>query len=199
MQITINGWRWRDEASWQENQHPRATTGKIAGQFTSGGQGNADPSTNGSKSSGSLASLAEKFGEETHLNAGPVQVTGYRVGSTANAPRGVFFAGAPEDAEKYAVLHEGQSVQKYTVSAKNAAVAKNHARLFAALFPGKSFQDAIYSADKKSSINGFRKVEAKMAARLRALGHDAIIYTAPPAPAKTEIAIIEPKTARATS
>lgn len=153
----------------------------------------------GSGEGGGLAGLAE--GKSGAI--GPISVTVHRAGEMRDASkRGTFFAGTKEDAAQYSSIHGGAAPKEYQVEAKSAYVTESHMSLHRELFSGKTFQDAVWQADKRSgfkdSIAATRTVEAKMARELVRRGHDALIYTKPPAPAKTELAVLSTKTARIT-
>jgi hypothetical protein len=131
---------------------------------------------------------------------GPVVLNVFRAGEI-NDPlkRGTFFAGDRAGAEAYSTIHNGAPVKEYLVEANNVYQTKSHASLYRELFGG-SIHDGIYKAggskDVKTSTEAWRKVETKMASELKKRGYDGLIYTAPLAPAKTEFAVINPKTAR---
>jgi len=135
---------------------------------------------------------------------GALTVTVYRVGDPVDVyGRGVFYAGEREGADAYASIHSGKTTQAYDVTAQNVYVTTGPHSLYKELFPGKTFNDAVWQADKKSgfksSVVASRAIEAKMAAKLKSMGHDALVYTNPPAPAKTELAVLNPKTAKVVS
>jgi hypothetical protein len=139
--------------------------------------------------------------EGVHVQGGAVTLTAYRTGGLKDSfGRGIFFGSTAAEIQPYADIHEGATVEKYTVEAENAIVAPNVMVLYAQQNPGKTFQDAVWKADKasgfKSSVNAARKVEASVARTAKAAGHDAIIYTRPPAPAKAEITVIDRSTAK---
>lgn len=131
----------------------------------------------------------------TSTDVGPIEVTAYRVGPTADRGRGTFFADSLESIEDYKSLHDGHEPKKYTVKAEKPIVTESQFTLWKALGNKDTLQDAVWRADKASgfasSIAAFEKMEAKMAKQAAKLGHDAIVYTKPPAPAKVEIAVIK--------
>jgi hypothetical protein len=134
-----------------------------------------------------------------HLNFGPVTLVAYRTGSVTDAGRGIFFGNDEVGVQPYSDLHENAPINQYTITAENAAVAPSVMALYPALFKGKTFSDAVWEEDKKSgfksSVWAARRVEARVAKKVRSLGHDAIVYTKPPAPATYEVAVIDQKRA----
>jgi hypothetical protein len=139
---------------------------------------------------------------------GEIHTVAYRVGPVADQNdkplmegRGLFFADTVGGAEAYASLHEGYEVTKYAIHAKNAYVTESQHSLYKELnTSGKSYNDAVYDEDRKlmkttngrgNSVVAARIVEEKMFRKLRAKGHDAVILTSPPLPAKHELAIIK--------
>lgn len=131
---------------------------------------------------------------------GPVTLNVFRAGEV-NDPfkRGTFFAGDRAGAEAYSVIHNGAPAKEYVVDAKNVYQAKSHGALYHELFD-ESIHDGIWKAERskdvKTSGDAWKKVEAKMAKELKKRGYDGLIYTEPLAPAKTEFAVIDPKSAR---
>lgn len=180
---------WKSDDVEKFNPYHKPGGSPEGGQFASGDGG--DPGVSGSKS---LSDLVSYLKGGTYTDVGPVEVEVWRAGEPRESGRGIFYADSREDAAEYSSIHGGAAPKKYTVSAKNPIVTTSHMTLHQHLFAGKTFQDAVWAEDKKSgfksSIEASRRVEAKMAARAKKLGHDAIIYTSPPAPAKYEIAIL---------
>lgn len=129
---------------------------------------------------------------------GPLDVCVWRSGTLVDGSRGIFFSGDQDGAQAYSDLHNMQPVQ-YRIQAQNVYVTRNHFTLCKALL-GKSFQDEVMRVDLatggKSSILAARKVEAKMAKALLKLKYDALVYTNPPAPAKTELAVLNIKSVK---
>lgn len=150
----------------------------------------------------SIASRAKRLvdipSDTQHL--GPQVFNVFRSGAIGDPfKRGTFFAGDRAGAEAYSSLHSGAPAKEYLVEASNVYATRSHASLYRELFDG-SIQDGIYKAERskdvKTSTEAWRKVEAKMAAELKKRGYDGLIYTAPLAPAATELAVINPKTAK---
>lgn len=131
---------------------------------------------------------------------GPLTLNVFRAGEV-NDPfkRGTFFAGDRAGAEAYSVIHNGAPAKEYVVDAKNVYQAENHGALYRELFD-ESIHDGIWKAERskdvKTSGDAWKKVEAKMAKELKKRGYDGLIYTKPLAPAKTELAVIDSKSAR---
>jgi hypothetical protein len=153
----------------------------------------------------SIASRAKRIEDlqQDTQQLGPVALNVFRSGEI-NDPfkRGTFFAGDRAGADAYSVFHNNAPAKEYLVDASNVYQTKSHASLYRELFDG-SIQDAIYKAERskdvKTSTEAWRKVEAKMAAELKKRGYDGLIYTSPLAPARTEFAVINPKTAKVIS
>lgn len=147
---------------------------------------------------GSLATLVQgvDVSDGKLHTLGPVQVLAYRTGPLTDVKgRGVFFGDTQDSVGPYRSLHGEAPVIAYKINAQNALMITNQFALHKELFNGKTFQDAVWLEDKKSgftsSIKATRIVEGKLASKARAMGYDAIIYTAPPAPAAHEIAVIK--------
>jgi len=143
------------------------------------------------------ALIGEKYATGTHTVSEPLSLKVYRTGAQRDIGRGIFFGDSPESVKPYSSLHNNAPINEYTVSPKKTLITESPFALHKELFNGKSFQDAVWAEDKKSgfksSIEASRKVEAKMAAALKRKGYDAFVYTKPPAPAKHEISILNPK------
>jgi hypothetical protein len=133
------------------------------------------------------------------LNAGPVKVIAFRTGDLTDSGRGIFFGDSIASVAAYVSLHEGAPIAEYTISTKNTVISDNVFKLHPALFKGQTFQDAVFLEDKRSGFKSSKlaaqRVEGKIAKAVIKLGHDAIIYTKPPDPARHEIAVVNTKTA----
>lgn len=80
---------------------------------------------------------------------GPLSVRVYRVGALKDSGRGVFFADSREGAEPYAPGHPGHKVEEHDIDVKNAYVTESQHSLFGELFPGKRYNDAVYTPARK--------------------------------------------------
>ena len=137
--------------------------------------------------------------------AGAIDVTVYRTGGLTHhtkegAKRGTFFGDSEQSVRMYSPMHGGAPVEVYQVQAKKAIVARNAAVLWRHLY-GKPLDVAEIDVRRfggLSSKGAYQWAEGRIAGTLRAQGYDAIIYTSPPAPAKYELAVIAPKSARVT-
>lgn len=176
-----------------EDEHPRDQQGQFAPKD---GGSPAKPSApeDGARW---LSDVISNVSTDVKEDMGPVTVRAFRVGETKDPGWGIFFGGTKEEVEPYASLHEGHGVKEYVLDAKKPFVARAQYALFQHLY-GKPLQQGIYEWEQRhkgKGGNAQREIEARMARDLRKKGYDAIIYTKPPAPAKHEIAIIDPKSA----
>lgn len=117
----------------------------------------------------------------------------YRVGPLHKDKRGLFFAGSPESAGAYSSLHSGHQVQSYVVTVQNAVKASGPHQLWRHFF-GKPLN--LAEIDVRRKFNDIRKAlrwaDERLAAKVRAAGYDALIYTSPPPPAEMELAVVAP-------
>lgn len=176
---------------------PTGPGGGIDNSCSSKDGGGGSEGAFGSKASPeNLAGLADREGE-----VGEIHVKVYRVGSVADAPRGIHFGDSVESVSEYKAIHPGQEIQEYVVSAKNAYVTKNQWTAAKAL--GFDYEEELGKAIKK--VNGknpgpwkpgdeHRIVEAKIKREAKKKGWDAIVYKSPPLPAKHEIVVFSEKT-----
>ena len=178
----------REFAEWDEAKHPRAPAGTgEGGQWTSGTEG--------------LDALIARARDGVVEN-GTAQV--FRTGTATNTARGFFFGDSEKSVEGYRANHGNAPIERYEVKFSKGLVVDHHYKLYQKLFPNKgTWQDAIFRADKasgfKSSIVAARKVEEAMFREARKQGFDAVLFTAPPAPAKHELAVFDRKQVRAIS
>jgi hypothetical protein len=139
----------------------------------------------GEAASHDLVSIARQHGDSAPKKFGPVTVDVYRRGALKDAGRGIFFGRSPVAVEGY---QTSKPINKYRVEAKNAFIAKDHATLHEHLFD-QSFIDAV----EQEGLSGeaVQRVEAKMAAELRARGYDAVIYANTKQTGEPEIGVLD--------
>lgn len=151
----------------------------------------------------SISDLSKKHtGKGLEKLGGKSTVTVYRVGDLDDRGRGIHFGESAASVAPYRGLHKNKNIKKYDVEAENIGIVKHHMDLHRTLFKGQTFQDAVWAEDKKSgfkdSIAATFRVEVKMARAARQLGFNALIYTAPPAPAKQELVVLNTRKVKIT-
>jgi len=139
----------------------------------------------------SLGELKKQFDAtgEFIKNDGVYKV--YRVGSVADASRGIFFAGSKEDADLYSVLHQGRTVREFMISLPRVLVV-GHQNDVCKKFFHKTYADIVdYHARKThSETEGGRQLDIMIRNKAKRLGFDGIIYTKPAPPAQTELMVV---------
>lgn len=121
-------------------------------------------------------------------STGPLKVKAYRAGKLEDHHgRGIFFGHSHESVHGYSTPEH--PVQEHSLHVHNALHAPGHDELHKHLYKGKSFWTAIDHEDHKlmqkpgagegTLHQAQRRVEARMAAKVHSMGHDAILYTKP--------------------
>lgn len=120
----------------------------------------------------------------------------YRTGVIKDFGQGIFFAGDKQGAEGYTGIHK-MEVLSYYIETKSTFVIEKHHDLWKLLFPHElNWVDKIpelWLEKKMDTTNAWRYMERLMVSELLKNGNDSIAYTSPPAPAKSELAIINIK------
>lgn len=127
---------------------------------------------------------------------GPLDVTVWRSGALNDwMGRGIYFGGTREDAAAYSFAHQNTEPIPYRVQAENVYAAESQPVLFRELFH-KSWGEEVHRVDltkfKGNNSNGAaRTLEAQMMKELRKRNYDALVYTKPMPPAKTELVVLD--------
>lgn len=138
----------------------------------------------------------DEYGQRSGTKVlGEVRVRAFRIGAVEDRANrgGVFFSGDTASIAPYASLHPGHSVKEYTVHLKNAILA-GHQNDLAKLFFKKTYGELMDSIGAryigKPAHERSAAFDRKILNEARKRGYDGIIYTAPAAPAITEVVVI---------